>query len=159
MAWEAWQTSNPGRKLLWITCSVLWLALFLLIARSLDLNVPYLPLAIAGGLVFYLRLSPKIAELVAWVLLSAAFGLVVRSPHDHSWINGGSGILALFGLGAFFTLGLHWLWSEASARRQAYAMLAPAAALVFFVFSPQRALSLANLLYPKTFDLYLYAFD
>jgi len=159
MPWQAWQTSNPARKTLWIACSLLWLALFLLFARSLDLNIPYLPLAIAGGLAFYLRLSPRIPELVAWIAISAAFGLVVRSPRDHSWINGGSGILALFGLGGFVMLGLRWLWSEGTARRQAYAMFAPAAALVFFVFSAQRALSLANLLYPKTFDLYLYAFD
>lgn len=159
MAWETWKTSIPVRKLLWIACSAFWLALFLLLARALDLNVPYLPLAIAGGLVFYLRLSPRVPELVAWVVLSAGFGLVVRSPRDHSWINAGSGILALFGLGGFCILGLRWLWSEASERRKAYAMFAPAASLVFFVFSAQRALSLANLLYPKTFDLYLYAFD
>ncbi len=159
MAWETWNISSPVRKLLWIALSALWLALFLLTSRALDLTIPYLPLAIAGGLVFYLRTSPRISELIAWVLLSAGFGLVVRSPRDHNWINAGSGILALFGLGAFFMLGLRWLWSEASERRKVYAMLAPAASLVFFVFSAQRALSLANLLYPKTFDLYLYVFD
>jgi PAP2 superfamily len=123
------------------------------------LAVPYLPLAIAGALVFYLRNWPKTADLVAWVLLSAGFGLVIRFPRDHNWINAGSGILAALGFSAFLMLGLRWLWSEAQERRRTYAVLAPAAALVCFVLSAQRALSLANLLYPKTLDLYLYLFD
>ena len=38
-------------------------------------------------------------------------------------------------------------------------MLAPAASCCFSVLFAQRALNLANLLYPKTFDLSLYVFD
>jgi hypothetical protein len=159
MAWETWETSSPERKLLWGTCSALWFALFLLAARSIDLSVPYLPLAIAGGFIFYLRSSPKVPEQIAWVLLSAGFAAIVRFPRENNWINTGSGILALFGLGAFFMLGLRWLWSGPIERRKAFAMLAPAASLVFFVLSAQRALNLADILYPKTFDLYLYVFD
>jgi hypothetical protein len=159
MAWETWETSSPERKLLWGTCSALWFALFLLAARSIDLSVPYLPLAIAGGFIFYLRSSPKVPEQIAWVLLSAGFAAIVRFPRENNWINTGSGILALFGLGAFFMLGVRWLWSGPIERRKAFAMLAPAASLVFFVLSAQRALNLADILYPKTFDLYLYVFD
>jgi hypothetical protein len=159
MAWENWNSSSIQRKALYLSASVVWLAFFLLAARVLDLNVPYLPLAIAGGLIFYLRNWPSAAELAAWVLLSAIFGVAVRFPHDHNWINTSSGILALFGLGAFVMLGLRWLWSEGLERFRTYAVLAPAAALVLFVLSAQRALSLANLLYPKTYDLYLYLFD
>ena len=159
MAWETWKSSNPERKLLWIVWSALWSGFLLLAAHSLNLAVPYLPLAIAGALVFYLRTGPKAWDFVAWILLSAGFGLVIRFPHDHNWINSGSGILAGFGLGAFLMLGWRWLWSESAERQKTYAVLAPAAALVCFVLSAQRALSLANLLYPKTFDLYLYLFD
>ncbi|MGA8153882.1 MAG: phosphatase PAP2 family protein [Terriglobales bacterium] len=159
MAWETWKSCSPERRLLWIVCSALWSAFLLLAAYSLDLSVPYLPLAVAGALVFYLRNWPKTADFVAWVVLSAGFALVIRFPSDHNSINSGSGILAGFGLGAFLMLGLRWLWSESAERRKTYAVLAPAAALVCFVLSAQRALSLANLLYPKTFDLYLYLFD
>ncbi len=159
MAWETWETSSPERKLLLGTCSALWFALFLLAAHSIDLTVPYLPLAIAGGFIFYFRSSPRIAEQIAWVLLSAGFAAIVHFPRDNNWINNGSGILAMFGLGAFCLLGLRWLWSGGLERRKTYAMLAPAASLVFFVLSAQRALNLANLLYPKTFDLYLFVFD
>jgi hypothetical protein len=159
MAWENWKSSSAERKLLWIAGSACWFALCLLAARALDLSVPYLPLAIAGGFVFYFRNSPKLPELVAWLLVSTGFSLVVRFPHERNWITAGSAVLSLFGFGAFLMLGLRWLWSGAQERRKTYAVLAPAAALVFFVLSAQRALSLANLLYPKTYDLYLYLFD
>lgn len=159
MPWEIWKSSKPAQKLLYLVGSALWLAFFLLVARALDLRVSYLPLAIAGGLIFYLRNRPATPELGVWFLSSAGFSAIVRFPHDHNWINAASGILALFGVGAFLMLGLRWLWSGASERRRTYAVLAPAAALVFFVLSAQRALSLANLLYPKTYDLYLYLAD
>lgn len=159
MAWETWKTSSAERKLLWITCSMAWIALLVLAAWTLDLTVPYLPLAIAGGLVFYLRNWPAGEELIAWVAASLGFGLIVRFPHDHNWINNGAGVMSLFGLGAFLMLGLRWLWSSGAERRKTYAVLAPGAAMVLFVLSAQRALSLANVLYAKTFDLYLYVFD
>jgi PAP2 superfamily len=159
MAWETWELSSPERKLLLVTCSGLWLGLSLLAAHSLDLTVPYLPLAIAGGFIFYLRNSPKVAEQVVWLLLSVGFAAIVHFPPGHNWINAGSAMLALFGLAAFLLLGLRWLWSGSLERRKTYAMLAPAASLVFFVLFAQRALNLANLLYPKTFDLSLYVFD
>jgi hypothetical protein len=159
MPWEIWKSSTLARKLLYLIGSALWLAFFLLVARALDLRIPYLPLAIAGGLIFYLRNWPTTPELAVWFLSSAGFAAIVRFPHDHNWINAASGILALFGIGAFLMLGLRWLWSGATERRRTYAVLAPAAALVFFVLSAQRALSLANLLYPKTYDLYLYLVD
>jgi len=159
MAWENWKSSDLSHKALWIVCSVAWLVACLLLARALDLSIPYLPLAVAGGLVFYLRNWPKVPEQVAWIVLSLAFGTIVRFPQDHNWINTGSGLLALFGIGAFLMMGLRGLWSSGAERRRAYAVLAPAAALVLFVLSAQRALNLANLLYPKTYDLYLYLFD
>jgi hypothetical protein len=133
--------------------------MFLLATYSIDLTVPYLPLAIAGGFIFYLRSSPKVAEQIVCVLFSVGFATVIHFPVEHNRINTTSGVLALLGLGGFFILGLRWLWSGPLTRRRTLAMLAPAASLVFFVFSAQRALSLANLLYPKTFDLYLYLAD
>jgi len=159
MSWENWKSSDLARKALWLTCSLVWLAFCLLAGRALDLSVPYLPLAIAGGSIFYLRNRLGLAEQIAWFSISACFTLIVRFPHDHQWINTISGILALFGIGAFFMMGLRWFWSGTLERRRTYAVFAPAAALVFFVLSAQRALSLANLLYPKTYDLYLYVID
>lgn len=158
MPWENWKSSKTPRRLRWSVCSLAWLSLCLVAARNLDLSVPYLPLAIAGGFIFYLRNWPKLSEQIAWVIASFGFSLIVRFPHN-GWINIGSGVLSLFGFGAFLMLGCRWIWSQAVERRKTYAVLAPAAALVLFVLSAQRALNLANLLYPKTYDLYLYVFD
>jgi hypothetical protein len=159
MAWETWRSSSPERKLLGVVGSASWCAFLLLAAYSLNLSIPYLPLAVAGALAFYLRSHLETWECATWVAVSVIFCSVTHFPHDHNWINAGSGILAGFGLGAFLMLGLRWLWSETVERRRTYSLLAPAAALVAFVMSAQRALSLANILYPKTFDLYLYLFD
>jgi hypothetical protein len=159
MAWEQWKTSSSESKLLSVVGSLLWLGLLLGAARFLDLSEPYLPFAIAGGLIFYLRTSPKFIEAIFWLLGSASFSMVVRFPHSENWIITGSSVLALGGFAGFLMLGLRWIWSDASFRRQSWAMLAPAAGMVFFVFSAQRALSFANLLYPKTYDLYLFTVD
>ena len=77
MAWEIWKSSSIERRLLGIVGSALWAAFLLLAAFSLNLNVPYLPLAIAGALVFYLRNWPRTGDLAAWILVSVGFGLVV----------------------------------------------------------------------------------
>ncbi len=159
MAWEQWKTSSSESKLLSAVGSVVWLGLLLAAARFLDLGEPYLPFAIAGGLIFYLRTGPKLPEVVVWLLCSAVFAEIVRFPHSENWIITGSSVLALGGFAGFLMLGLRWIWSDPSNRRQSWAMLAPAAGMVFFVFSAQRALSFANLLHPKTYDLYLYIVD
>jgi len=145
--------------LLRVAASAAWLALLFVAAHLLDFGNPYLPFAVGGGLIFYLRSAPRLQEKMIWLLLSGAFGSAVRFPHAHNWIIAGASILALGGLAAFLMLGWRWIWAEACQRRQAWAMIAPAATLVFFVFSAQRALSLANLIYPKTYDLYLYVVD
>ena len=142
-----------------VAASAAWLALLFVAAHLLDFGNPYLPFAVGGGLIFYLRSAPRLQEKMIWLLLSGAFGSAVRFPHAHNWIIAGASILALGGLAAFLMLGWRWIWAEACQRRQAWAMIAPAATLVFFVFSAQRALSLANLIYPKTYDLYLYVVD
>jgi hypothetical protein len=118
MPWEAWETSSPERKLLLVTLTGLWLGMFLLATYSIDLTVPYLPLAIAGGFIFYLRSSPKVAEQIVCVLFSVGFATVIHFPVEHNRINTTSGVLALLGLGGFFILGLRWLWSGPLTRRR-----------------------------------------
>jgi PAP2 superfamily protein len=159
MAWQVWKKATRSRKLVLATLSLLLAASFLSGAHALDLTVPYLPLAIAGGLVFYLRVSPKRVETLIWLLLSVLFGLAITLPRTADWILWGSAVLALPGLAGILLLALRCIWSERPARGSAFALLAPAVSMVFFVFSAQRVLGLANLLYSKTFDLYLFLAD
>src|SRR5579863_8388649 len=135
MAWEQWKTSSSESKLLAAVGSVIWLGLLLAAARFLDLGEPYLPFAIAGGLIFFLRTGPKVPEIILWLLCSVGFTEVVRLPHSENWIITASSVLALGGFAGFLMLGLRWTWSDTSNRRQSWAMLAPAAGMVFFVFS------------------------
>jgi len=158
MAWEIGRTA-PWHNLRRMAASLAWCVLLFTGARALDLNEPYLPFAIAGGWMFYLRAQPKAWEHILCLAGSVGFALLVPFPLTKDWIIWGSSLLAMLGFGAFLMFGLRWIWSELPARRQTTALLAPAAALVFFVFSAQRALSLANLFYPKTYDLYLYVAD
>ena len=159
MAWEAWREAGVGERSLRIFGSLLWVALLLLAAHTVNLDVPYLPAAIAGGLAFFLRLPTGRYEKALWLLVSLGFIAVLRLSSVHGSIVESFAVLSVFGWAAFVLLGWRWLWSSGTARRTAWALLAPAAAMVFFVFSAQHALSLANLLHPQTFDLYLYAFD
>jgi hypothetical protein len=159
MAWEAWHEGGVAARSLRIFCSLLWVALLLLAVHTVNLGVPYLPAAIAGGLAFFLRLPSGRYEKALWLLTSLAFVPVLRLSSVHGRLVESFAMLSVFGWGAFVLLGLRWLWSSGTAQRTAWALLAPAASMVFFVFSAQHALSLANLLHPQTFDLYLYAFD
>jgi PAP2 superfamily len=156
---EIERTTGPKPKLFLIAASVVWSVALFTAARALDLNEPYLPFAIAGGLIFYLRSQPKVSEQILCLACSLGFALLVPFPHTKDWIIRGSSMAAMLGFGAFLMLGWRWIWSQPPGRAQTSALLAPASALVFFVFSAQRALSVANLFYPSTYDLYLYVAD
>jgi hypothetical protein len=158
MAWEQWTSAPARRKSVLFLGSIVLTCLLIVAARALDLSNPYLPFAISGAAIFYLRVTSSVHEKFFWIIASVCFAAFVHFPRA-DWATWTSSLLALFGLGAFLVLALRVLWSATETRRQALAPLAPAAAVVFFVFSAQHALSLANLLYPKTYDLYLFAFD
>jgi len=104
MSWQVWKNVTLPRKILFATCSLLLAGTFLVGARALDFTVPYLPLAIAGGFVFYLRTSPKRTETLFWLLLSVLFGLAVNLPQKGDWILLGYAVLALPGLAGILLL-------------------------------------------------------
>lgn len=159
MSWESWKSVSSERKLLWIFVSAAYCVVLVLAARAVDLKEPYLSFAIAGGFIFYLRVHSKAADLIFLIIFSAGFALVVRFPRTKGPITDMASIFCLLGFSAFLMFGLRWIWSAPARRRETIAMLAPATALVFFVFAAQHALNLANLLHATTYDLYLYAAD
>src|SRR6266436_7424451 len=91
--------------------------------------------------------------------LRLLFARFAEESGNMDWVLWGSAVLALPGLAGILLLALRCIWSERPARGSAFALLAPAVSMVFFVFSAQRVLGLANLLYSKTFDLYLFLAD
>ncbi len=158
MGWEQWTSAPARKKSVLFLSSIVLTCLLIVAARALDLSNPYLPFAISGAAIFYLRVTSSVREKFFWIAASGCFAAFVHFPIAN-WVTWTSSLLALLGLGAFLLLALRVLWSATETRRQALAPLAPAVAVVFFVFSAQHALSLANLLHPKTYDVYLYVFD
>jgi PAP2 superfamily len=124
-----------------------------------DLATPYLAFSMAAAFLFHLRSKPPLREIalalgIAVALAGVRLLVVPRNPHDTAGF-----VAAMVGLGSFLVLGLRAVRSSGLERKRLFVLLGPALGLVFFIFSAQRALNLADLLYPKTFDLYLYAFD
>jgi PAP2 superfamily len=124
-----------------------------------NLATPYLAFSMAAAFLFHIRSKPPLKELGLAIGIAAVLGavrllVIPQNPHDVAAF-----IAAMTGLGSFLVLGVRAVRSSGLERKRLYVLLGPALGLVFFIFSAQRALNLADLLYPKTFDLYLYTFD
>ncbi|HUK23343.1 MAG TPA: phosphatase PAP2 family protein [Terriglobales bacterium] len=124
-----------------------------------NLETPYLAFSMAAAFLFHVRSKPPLKELalalgIGAVLAGIRLAVVPRNPHDYAGF-----VAAMAGLGSFLVLGVRAIRSSGIERKRLFVLLGPALGLVFFIFSAQRALNLADLLYPKTFDLYLYTFD
>ena len=158
MAWEQVRSTSRERKLLLGSIAALYSTAVFVAAKYVDFRDPYLPLSIAGALFFYARLHSSMRERLFWAVATAAFVGVLRPPLTH-WMAVSFGLLAVTGMSALLMMGLRAIWSEGSERKRALAQFGPALLVVFFVFFAQHALGLANLLHPKTYDLYLYVAD
>jgi hypothetical protein len=128
-------------------------------ALLMNFDTPYLAFASAAAFIFLVRSKPGRGDLLLALASAAALALaritlVANRPRDLAGF-----IAAMVGLGSFLLLGSKAVTKSGTDRKRIVALLGPALGLVFFIFSAQRALNLADLLYPKTFDLYLYAFD
>jgi len=88
------------------------------------------------------------------VVLGALRLIVMGHPPDMSGFKA-----AMLGLGSFLVLGIAATKSSGIERKRLFVLLGPALGLVCFIFAVQHALNLTGRIYPKTFDLYLYAFD
>ena len=128
-------------------------------ALSINLQTPYLAFSVASAFVFHLRSRPRNWEVLAAVAIAgllAAARLALRGAEPGAVVGL---VAAMVGSGSFLVLGFRAVRAKDEDRRRILALLGPALGLVFFISSAQRALNLADLLYPKTRDIYLYAFD
>ena len=159
MAWEKLTLSRPHSIVSLVSLSAVWLALVIAGALLTDFNEPYLPFAIAGGLVFFLRGVPSRWEIYAWLLISAIFIKVIHLPQIPFWVLRVGSSFAVLGFGALLLMGLRALWSEREGRENALALLVPSLILVLFILSSANALRLSSGFNPRTYDAWLYAFD
>jgi hypothetical protein len=159
MPWEKIGEIQPRSKLTLVFASVAWIALVVAASRVIDFNEPYLPFAIAGAFVFYLRGAPSRWEIYTWLLISAAFLKIIHLPEVPFWVLRVASGMAVLGLGAIMLLGLRALWLNRPGREHALALLVPAVVLIFFIFGTAWALHWTGILNPRTDDAWLYAFD
>jgi len=159
MAWEKFTFLRSSSLALRATLSLVWIALVISGLLLADFNEPYLPFAIAGGLVFFLRGAPSRWEIYSWLLISALFIKIIHLPHVPFWILRVASAGAVLGFGALLLLGLRALWSERESRENALALLVPALVLVLFIWASANGLKLSGRLSPETDDAWLYAFD
>jgi PAP2 superfamily len=159
MAWEKLIVSRPMSVALYVSLSVVWVALVIAGAFLTDFNEPYLPFAIAGALAFFLRGAPSRWEVYAWLLISALFIKVIHLPQIPFWVLRVASSFAVLGFGALLLLGLRALWSEREGRENARALLLPALVLILFILTSANVLRLSGGLSPRTDDAWLYVFD
>ncbi|MCU1301540.1 MAG: hypothetical protein JWQ87_1824 [Candidatus Sulfotelmatobacter sp.] len=159
MAWEKLTLSRPNSVFVPSAFSAAWIALVIAGAFLTNFDEPYLPFAIAGGFVFFLRCSPSRWEIYSWLLTSALFVKIIHLPQVPFWVLRIASAFAVLGFGALLLLGLRALWSEQADRENAVAVLLPCLILILFIFVSARVLSLATGLSPQTDDAWLYVFD
>ncbi|MFZ0816365.1 MAG: phosphatase PAP2 family protein [Candidatus Sulfotelmatobacter sp.] len=127
-------------------------------ALWINLDLPYLGFATASAFLFHVHSKPGWRQLLLAVVIAAVLGglrlSVMGHPPDMSGFKA-----AMLGLGSFLVLGIRAAKSSGIERKRLFVLLGPALGLVLFIFAVQNALNLTGRLYPKTFDLYLYAFD
>jgi len=159
MAWEKFAVSKFGSLVSRLGGSAIWIAVVIAGAYVTNFDEPYLPFAIAGAAVFFLRAKPSRWEIYGWLFASA---LLVKAVHLSAipfWVLRVAAGFSLLGFGAILLLGLRALWSGREGQQNTIAFLAPALILVFFILTTAHVLSFSGQLSPQTEDAWLYAFD
>jgi PAP2 superfamily len=157
MAWE--KVFRRRATIPVIGASAVWIAIVFAGARLTNFDEPYLPFAIAGIALFFLRAKLSRWEIYGWLLISALLVKVIHLPQVPFWVLRVAASMALLGFGAAMVLGLRAIWSESEDRNNALALLAPALILCVFIFGCARVLSITSGVNPQTDDAWLYAFD
>jgi hypothetical protein len=159
MAWEKLSLSRRNSAIPLVGLSLVWAALVIAGAVLTNFDEPYLPFAIAGVLVFFLRGAPSRWEIYAWLSTSLVFVKIIHFSQIPFWVLRVAGASSILGFGALVLLGLRALWSEREGRENALALAVPALLLIVFIFVSGNALRFSGSLNPQTDDAWLYAFD
>jgi hypothetical protein len=117
---------------------------------------PYLASALAGSLVIHLWTRPGFRTIAITCLFAAGFLVIYRL------VRGGApwgSSLAFCGLGSIAYLGLTALWSNPEDRQLRVETCLKASMFPVFLGIAGFAVVVTIIAHPKTYDLYLYAFD
>jgi hypothetical protein len=159
-----YQLDHSDRQLAARAKSILLATVFavvvLLAWLGLPLETPYIGYGLASAFVFHVAVRPRRSEIFA-VVLTATGLILIDAAVRHGMkfeFHPGMGF-AMLGLVSFALLAYKAFWAEAAELAQLKSILIPAAAFAFFILASQSSLNLAGLLFPRTMDMYAYAFD
>jgi hypothetical protein len=122
----------------------------------------FVPFAFAGGFLIYLFLRPSVRQLGAIVIVASVYAAGYRLQHGIFAQIPGSGIGtvgAFLGVGSLIVTGTQWVWSTGDQKRENFRHFGEIALLPALCLFSGLAVSAVSSLLPKTYDLFLYAFD
>jgi hypothetical protein len=117
---------------------------------------PYLAWALAGSLAIYLWTRPGFRSLVIAILFGLAFAFVYAVVKQEPV---GGAALAFLGLGSLASVGLAALWCGPAERSTSSQTCLIASMLPLCQVLAGLSLAATSIAHPKTYDLFLYAFD
>lgn len=117
---------------------------------------PYLASAFAGSLVIYLWTRPSIRSIAGTVLLGVAFAAVYGIVKGEPVLGTG---LAFLGLGSLGSLSCAAIWGGIAERQESLDTCLTASMFPLFLVVAGFSLAVTSEVHPKTYDLFLYAFD
>jgi hypothetical protein len=152
---------RPVARLSRILMGTLLGVIFLLAWMGLPFEIPYIGFGLASAFVFQIAVRPRRWEIFGAVAGGGTLALIDQFVVHHATkpdFHVGA-CLGFLGLASFLLLGLRAVWAEGQEQQQLKSILIPAAGFTFFILGSQRLLNLSSLLFPKTLDVYAYAFD
>jgi hypothetical protein len=169
--WQVNRTPNKtipapqhGNLLLYkcLQTSAIALALFALICLIRLGSASFVPFAFAGGFLIYLSLGPSVRHLGAIVAVASVYALGYQMQHGSFAQIPASGfgtVGAFLGLGSLIVKSTQWVWSAGNQKTDHLTDLGEIALLPALCLSSGLAVSAVSWFLPKTYDLFLYAFD
>jgi hypothetical protein len=116
----------------------------------------YLESALAGSVAIYLWTRPAVRSLAVTLLIGAAFWVIYSALQGQPSLGA---CPAFLGLGSLGSLGLAVLWSAPDQRQADLDTCLTASMFPFFLVVAGFSLAVTSIVHPKTYDVFLYAFD
>jgi hypothetical protein len=153
--------STNQARLRRLLLATLYGLLLLLAWLSLPFDVPYVGYGVASAFLFQIAVRPR-----RRAILAAFFAGTVLALMDQFVFHYGNArhlhmaqFLGCLGLASFAIVGFEVIFACNDRREELRSILLPAAAFTVFILGSQQLLNLAGMLFPRTADLYAYAFD